>query len=227
MVFASSLNARPRPASAVRRWSSRLDLRPRHAVLVLAAGTWVVIVPAATLIGWFAGQVQMAITLLGAFLLCAVSLGSILVTVAVLAARLRGGRGRAVSVPGPVESGEPVRSELDMCLIGLSPGWTVPPKSEVLSRFLQTFESSLAALRIRLAHRLGADVAAALPLHQQIAFAEELGIWTGEDVAAWRDHLSIRTRILTQGAELPLSVLEQHTQWLNCLGRRTVSAASR
>ena len=111
-------------------------------------------------------------------------------------------------------------------LVDLAPIWSTKPRSSALSEFLQTFEGSLATLRLRLVQRLGTEIVESLPLHQQIGFAEELGIWEDGDVGTWRECLSVRTRVLSQGGVLPLTALNRHTLWLKKLNQRTALVLS-
>jgi hypothetical protein len=136
------------------------------------------------------------------------------VSVAVSRAR---SAGAAAASPAPA-AGRSSRSRI----VDLAPAWSAERKSEALKQFLETFEDSLTVLQLRLNLHLGPEIAESAPLHQQIGFAEELGIWERGDLTAWRTSLAVRTRILTEGADLGLEALNRHTEQLKALNQRTL-----
>jgi hypothetical protein len=106
-------------------------------------------------------------------------------------------------------------------VVPLARYWRERPGTQALNDFIGAFDGTLNALRLKLCDRHGREIAASMPLHQQVSFAGEFGIWSAGELAGWRQCLALRAEILTEGRAVPSATLAQHTGWLKALALRT------
>jgi hypothetical protein len=192
------------------------------AIRVALSRCWIVALPLAVSIGWMTDRLRLTLEIIGALLIVAVSLAALTIAGYSAAARFIG-TAKNVST-AIIGSGSPASTVQLPEVIALSACWSGGHAAAVLTSFVDCFDSSLAVLRTRLADRLGEELGGTLPLHQQIAFAEELAIWSTSDVTLWRQCLRLRTAILAEGQDVAPATLARHADWLCSLTQRTQSS---
>lgn len=106
-------------------------------------------------------------------------------------------------------------------VVPLAGYWRKTSGAAALSDFIRAFDGTLHALKRNLSDRHGHEMASAMPLHQQVSFAGEFGIWSPGELADWRQCLTLRSQILTEGHAVSGPLLAQRTAWLRGLARRT------
>lgn len=204
-----------------RRRIGRLSVQLREMVPATLAAGWIVLVPTVIMIAWWFGRPRMVLTALGAATVIVISMVAAGAVLSQLHLMLKARRVRRDGIVRQGDSGGvalPRVQELARC-------WVTEPGAGELSRFLANFDGCLSVMTLRLTEKLGDEMVASMPLYQRIELAEELGVWSADDVANWRACLRLRVEILADGAGI-VTDLSDYSRWLDELNLRTFAAVA-